>query len=237
MYCPHCAAAVDPSQTVCQVCNQPIGGTPQQQTPQGGQQPQGQPGWQQPQAQQGWQQPQSQQGWQQPQGQQGWQQQGHQAWQQPAGYQAPQTPGWAIPQQAVPAGAAPPSVRLAGSLLLGAMGISVIMTLYYIARYFAQRQFAFNFTFGRSFLFAIIWVLLVMFIWKGQNWARIVALLFAAYSILMTLMSFTTLFSYVRVQDISLMFGFAVSIITAALRGYSCFLLFQPEANTFFKGR
>ncbi len=122
-------------------------------------------------------------------------------------------------------------------LILAATGIGLLYTLYFFARYFSSYRSSFGFGFAQTFLFAIAWTLLVMFIWKGQNWARFAAGAFICYSILMTILSFSRFFSYSRAQNVSLIISFAISIVAAGLRGYACFLLFQPEANAFFTKR
>ena len=119
-------------------------------------------------------------------------------------------------------------------LLLAAMGVGILSTLFFYARYFSG-TFGMAFSLVQSILFAAIWGVLVIFIWKGQNWARIAALVFVAYSMI------TVLFSLTRVLSMSgatnFLPSFSISLIAAGVRAYAAFLLFQPEANSYFKSR
>jgi len=127
----------------------------------------------------------------------------------------------------------PAQVKLAGMLLLAAMGVSLMMTLYNMFRYYRYASYGFTVT-GQSLFFAVLWGVLVACIWKGQNWARIGAAVLLGYSVLMLLFGFSRMLSFGRYGSTAIMTSSAISLAFAAVRGYAVFLLFQPEPNAFF---
>jgi hypothetical protein len=122
------------------------------------------------------------------------------------------------------ADARPTSVRLAGVLLL----ISCLIGLLSLASIFLTARMPALFLM-RSVGFWVLWIVLTILVWQRQGWARIVILLFIAWSV------GNLLISMLRIGASGILFTLVFALLVDALRGYAAYLLFKPESNAWFK--
>jgi hypothetical protein len=123
----------------------------------------------------------------------------------------------------------PSSVRLAAILFLIALGVGLLS----IANV-AMRS---NGAILESLAFLIptvgiwfLWIVLVLFLWQRQGWARIVILLLLAWNVVNLLLSILRI-----AASGTAVWGFAIALAAAALRVYAAYLMFRPESNAWFK--
>jgi hypothetical protein len=120
----------------------------------------------------------------------------------------------------------PESVWLGGALYLVSSALSLLTLFAILARY---HNIAWGFVLIRSFGLIALGVLLVICIWRRQNWARIVL------SILITYSTCTLVYSFTVMRSRSLPWSFYVAVGEAGLRLFAAYLLFKPESNAWFK--
>jgi hypothetical protein len=119
----------------------------------------------------------------------------------------------------------PQSVQLGGILYLVACALSLLMLAVLLARY---HNYAWGFILIRTFGMIALGVLLVICIWRRQNWARILLALLIAYS------TCTLLYSFMMVRSHTLPWTYYVALVEAGLRLVAIYLLFKPESNAWF---
>ncbi len=132
----------------------------------------------------------------------------------------------------------PQSVRLAGLLLLGALAFSLLSLLALVARAASSVGVSTLFTVVlQTLVYDVAWGILVFFLWKRQNWARFVIVVFVVYTIAMSVFGFSRGLASIGFGNMSYLFSLATTFAVAAVRAYAAYLLYQPEANAYFKNR
>lgn len=135
-------------------------------------------------------------------------------------------PAASAPSPAVVKGI-PSSVRLAGILLLVSIAIGVLSMLNMILAHPGIGAI------GISALGFVVWILnilCVIFLWKRQNWARILVVVLIVWSV------GNLALSLLRLGGLGILnWSFTVPLAIDALRLCAIYLLFRPESNAWFK--
>ena len=127
-----------------------------------------------------------------------------------------------------PAVGRPASVRLAGNLLFAAIAISFLGTVYAWTMV-ARSRMPMVGTFVPSALILVIWVVVILQMLQGKNWARFAVIVGIAWSAFVVL---TTL----RFLRYGMQFGtLGLSWISFGMRLYAGYLLFRPDSKGWFR--
>ncbi|HTB15165.1 MAG TPA: hypothetical protein VK752_26520 [Bryobacteraceae bacterium] len=131
-----------------------------------------------------------------------------------------------MPAQPAPSGRMPSSVQIAIVLLLVTCAISLFSTA---TVYFTHRVAAMPMYLTRSLGLNLLMILFIAGLWQRQGWARIVILLYIAWTIGTMALSMT------RVRSDAVLWAFAVPVAILLVRLCAGFLLFRPQSNTWFR--